>query len=329
MADFAALPIFTDALMADTQHLDDGEFGRYMRLLIITWRSPECRIPNDPVWISKRLHVDPLQYDRIVKPLITEFFRADAHAHADAHADASQWLTQKRLKKEWRYTIEKREKNRSAAKSRWEKGKGTCERISKRNAPSPSPSPTIEDTNVSSAKAAPPKPSSVEISMWFENVWQAYPGRGKDGATGTAYKGGKQDARKAFTKIINKTEETDHEALVRNIIAGCQRYAGHLERSGYPSKHCSTWLNASGWSDDYDSTASLPAAGGRAGYSLNAVMQGALADKTNLGPEGRTERLARLGISTFASDAGAGSVLGGPVAGALPAPGRDQGPDRD
>jgi uncharacterized protein YdaU (DUF1376 family) len=138
MAEFAALPVFTDAIIADTQHLTDAEFGRYFRLLMITWRSQECRIPNDPAWICKRLRIDPLQYEKEVKPLIVEFFREDA----DAHANASQWLTQKRLKKEWKYTIQKREKNRESAKARWEKEKIPCERISKRNAPSPSPSPT-------------------------------------------------------------------------------------------------------------------------------------------------------------------------------------------
>lgn len=147
MADFAALPLFTDSLLADTSHLNDEEFGRYMRLLIVTWRSPECRIPNDPAWIAKRLRLDSLQYDRLIKPLVAEFFRADA----DADADALKWLTQKRLKKEWKYTVEKREKNKAAAKSRWNKDKISCERIpkriSKRNAPSPPPSPLKPPTS--------------------------------------------------------------------------------------------------------------------------------------------------------------------------------------
>lgn len=142
MADFAALPLFTDALIADTQHLDDEEFGRYMRLLIVCWRSPQCRMPNDPAWICKRLRVETLRYDSVVKPLIEEFFSHDA----DADADAYKWITQKRLKKEWKYTFEKREKNKAAAKSRWDKEKRSCKRISKRNAPSPSPSPTPTKT---------------------------------------------------------------------------------------------------------------------------------------------------------------------------------------
>lgn len=250
MADFAALPLFTDALIADTQHLDDEEFGRYMRLLIVTWRSPQCRIPNDKQWLAKRLRLSPLQYDTLVQPLINEFFSADA----DADANASQWLTQKRLKKEWKYTHEKREKNRSAAKSRWENEKELCKRISKRNAPSPSPSPTKDITNVISAQ---------ELQMLFETIWLAYPGRGKNGATGNGYKGSKAAALKSFTAIIAKTRKEDHAAIIRNITEGAGRYAGHLDRSGYPSKHASTWLNQRGWEDDYASAGGPRTAGSK------------------------------------------------------------------
>lgn len=164
MADFAALPLFTDALIADTQHLDDEEFGRYLRLLIVTWRSPQCRVPNDKQWIAKRLRLEPLQYDQLIQPLIEEFFSADA----DAGADAQKWLTQKRLKKEWKYTFEKREKNRAAAKSRWEKEKKPCKRISKRNAPTPSPTPSPTKSPLPPKGAAPAARSLYSDSGYFD-----------------------------------------------------------------------------------------------------------------------------------------------------------------
>lgn len=129
MAEFAALPLFTDSLLADTGHLTDEEFGRYIRLLIITWRSPECRIPADPNWISKRLRLDPMQYPTEIKPLIDEFYAFEGG-----------WYMQKRLTKEFLHVRKKSKKNRAAAKSRWKKEKDTCERISERNAPTPTPS---------------------------------------------------------------------------------------------------------------------------------------------------------------------------------------------
>lgn len=47
MAQFPALPIWTDALLGDTQHLSTAEFGAYVLLLIIAWRDPDCSLPDD------------------------------------------------------------------------------------------------------------------------------------------------------------------------------------------------------------------------------------------------------------------------------------------
>ena len=41
MADFPALPFFTDAYLGDTQHLTLEEHGAYQKLLYIAWRSPK------------------------------------------------------------------------------------------------------------------------------------------------------------------------------------------------------------------------------------------------------------------------------------------------
>lgn len=112
MADFPALPLFTDAYMADTEHLSDAEHGIYLRLLMIIWRNPNCRIPNDMAWIARRLRKNIDEVEASVLPLIEEFFQADMH-----------WITQKRLHKEWKWCAEKRQKNTIAAKSRWEKEK--------------------------------------------------------------------------------------------------------------------------------------------------------------------------------------------------------------
>lgn len=150
MAEFSALPIFTDSILADTDHLTDTEFGRYMRLLIKCWRSPNCRMPNDKAWIAKRLRLDLLQFDKEIAPLLEEFFQDDATGNAYADANACEWITQKRLKKEWLHVKDKVEKNKRAAKSRWNKEKKPCERISKRNAPSSTSTPTKIESKDSS-----------------------------------------------------------------------------------------------------------------------------------------------------------------------------------
>lgn len=47
MAEFPSLPLFTDAYIADTQHLTNEEHGVYLRLLMFAWRSPDCALPED------------------------------------------------------------------------------------------------------------------------------------------------------------------------------------------------------------------------------------------------------------------------------------------
>lgn len=246
MAEFPALPLFTDAITADCSHLTDEEFGRYVRLLILMWRSPGCRIPEDTHWICKRLRVDALAYAQHVQPILQEFCTADAG-----------WWTQKRLLKEYQYVQALTEKRRKAAATRWGKSDAVDNKRKKTmqvdkqststaDAPTPTPTPTdIDNTNVL---------SSVEIDMMFQTVWNAYPGRGKNGASGNAYKGQKTEALKSFTRIIKATKKDDHENLCRSITDGAEKYAKHLDRSGYPSKHASTWLNQRGWEDDYTST---------------------------------------------------------------------------
>lgn len=192
-----------------------------MRLLIVTWRSPQCRIPDDKQWIAKRLRLEPLQYDGLIKPIIDEFFMADADAHAGAR-----FLTQKRLKKEWNYTSEKREKNKAAAKSRWEKEKEPCERISKRNAPTPSPTPSPTKTPLPPKGGAPAARGGLNF------------GKGEGGA--------------AAPFNIDPHLSDDDRLKARQAAPGWDIYflmrtynesvsSGRLDKPRYPARHFVAW----------------------------------------------------------------------------------------
>lgn len=142
MAEYAALPLFTDALMADCGHLDDERFGLYLRLLILMWRSPGCRIPNDNQWLANKLRREVSDIENDVRPIIEEFCRSDGN-----------WITQKRLTKEFKYVTDQHKKQSERAKARWNKEKEDAgahagampqprRRHASGNAPSPSPSPS-------------------------------------------------------------------------------------------------------------------------------------------------------------------------------------------
>ena len=117
MAEFPALPLFTDALTADTSHLSDDEFGRYVRLLILCWRLPNCKMPRDEVWHIRRHRVNSQQFNDLYKTLLEEFFQCDGN-----------WYYQKRLLAEFSRLRAIKQKNTVSANSRWNKEKDLCER---------------------------------------------------------------------------------------------------------------------------------------------------------------------------------------------------------
>lgn len=82
MSSFPSLPLFTDAFLADTGHLSAQETGAYLLLLMMAWRLPECRLPdNDTNSILDRGYDKPRQLDREPLPKV-----APAESYADAMA---------------------------------------------------------------------------------------------------------------------------------------------------------------------------------------------------------------------------------------------------
>jgi uncharacterized protein YdaU (DUF1376 family) len=88
MSSFPSLPLFTDAFLADTGHLSAQETGAYVLLLMMAWRLPECRIPNDDAKLSRWARMDRRTWLR-VKPVVMEFWTLQ-----------DGFWTQKRLSKE-------------------------------------------------------------------------------------------------------------------------------------------------------------------------------------------------------------------------------------
>ena len=68
------MPLFVDDFEAATAHLSLEEDGVYNRLLRLCWRTPGCSLPNDYVWIARKIRVAPEEFTRIAQPLLAEFF---------------------------------------------------------------------------------------------------------------------------------------------------------------------------------------------------------------------------------------------------------------
>jgi uncharacterized protein YdaU (DUF1376 family) len=64
MSEFPSLPLFTDSFIADTGHLTAHETGAYMMLLMVAWRMPDCRLPDDDAKLARWARVEPRHWPR-------------------------------------------------------------------------------------------------------------------------------------------------------------------------------------------------------------------------------------------------------------------------
>lgn len=111
MSRFPSLPLFTDAFIADTQHLDARETGAYLLLLMMAWRSPECRIPDDDKLLARWARMD-LRGWRHTKSVVMQFWDLEEG-----------FYTQKRLRKEYEYVRKSAAVSRTNIQARWLKNR--------------------------------------------------------------------------------------------------------------------------------------------------------------------------------------------------------------
>ena len=76
VAEFPALPLFTDAYLADTRHLTAEEHGAYLLLLMCAWRTRGCALKDCDQTLARTVGVTRARW-RKLKPVMLEFFTAD------------------------------------------------------------------------------------------------------------------------------------------------------------------------------------------------------------------------------------------------------------
>jgi uncharacterized protein YdaU (DUF1376 family) len=162
MAEFPALPLFTDAFIGDTTHLTAAQTGAYLMLLMIAWRTPDCSLPDDDQILARyaRMDIRAWKCNRIT---ILAFFQK----HSDGR------LRQGRLTDERNYVEGRSNKNSQAAKARWLKHKNTADANAMPEAcqvDAPTPTPTVkEEAKEASSKKPHKMPFDVLPFEW--KVW--------------------------------------------------------------------------------------------------------------------------------------------------------------
>lgn len=76
MAAYPAMPLFTDAYLADTRHLTTEEHGAYLLLLMCAWRSKDCALADDDGALARIAGLSPTKWRRM-KPVLARFFDID------------------------------------------------------------------------------------------------------------------------------------------------------------------------------------------------------------------------------------------------------------
>lgn len=189
MADFPALPIWTDAYLADTRHLSTVEHGAYLLLMMEAWRRPSCSLPNDDALLARLAGLNHNEWGAI-KDTVLALWKLDEKRNV---------FVQKRLSKEREFLDKKRVKNKQSAASRWnkkEKGDANAMQTQCQNdapTPTPTPTPTVkkDPSDPKKGKRLPPDftpdlQAAVEMGLRperaiseaasFKDYWIAQPG---------------------------------------------------------------------------------------------------------------------------------------------------------
>lgn len=168
MAEFPALPLWTDAYLADTRHLSTLEHGAYLLLLMEAWRRPHCDLPDDDRILARLAGLSTAEWDT-VKPIVMDLWSLDGR---------SKTWKQKRLTDERSY-VKKRSRSQSdKAAKRWNKPKNDDAAALPEQCPddAPTPTPTVEEETIvspssprTSSRVDPfPRPDWAPPEVWSD-----------------------------------------------------------------------------------------------------------------------------------------------------------------
>ena len=72
MAKLPYMELYVDDYHSATAHLDEREDGIYFRLLRICWQTPGCSIPDDNIWLERKMRMKGKHED--IRAILIEFF---------------------------------------------------------------------------------------------------------------------------------------------------------------------------------------------------------------------------------------------------------------
>lgn len=161
MADLPCMPFWTDAYLADTQHLTTEQHGAYLLLLFQAWRSADGTIADDDEMLARLAKVSQVKW-KAMKPVIMAFWKLDKRRKT--------W-SQKRIKNEREKAYSKRAKAKDSAATRWNKTEKTDANAMRTQCyPEPKPEPIEKPKGFSHGAGAQKKSSRDLLMEAFQDV---------------------------------------------------------------------------------------------------------------------------------------------------------------
>ena len=226
MADFPALPLWTDAYLADTTHLSATESGAYLHLLMAAWRAQGCCLPNDDRQLARMARCTTKEWKR-VRAVVMAFWVIDESAST---------VSQKRLTSERIRVLERSQDQSRKAHLKWLKQRQTQYAVAYAE-PMPDACQDVCQTDPSISISISREERTIDqnakndTDQAFEQFWSAYP-----------RKIGKGSAREAFRKAMTKS-------TLPSILAALERQKSRWSDPKF-IPHPATWLNAERWLDE-------------------------------------------------------------------------------
>lgn len=114
------MPLWVDDYERDTRHLTTEEHGAYLLLLMAAWKSQSNSLADDDDMLARIAGVSSERWGQM-KRIVMAFWSLDGRS--------KKWV-QKRLKKERRLAVDRKQKASDAAASRWKDDKkGNAQRM--------------------------------------------------------------------------------------------------------------------------------------------------------------------------------------------------------
>lgn len=205
MAELPAMPLWTDAYLADTSDLTTIEHGAYLLLLMTMWRAGGS-LPADHRQLARFARLTKTQWDR-VWPVLERFFRVEDGRIVQGRLTDELNAVRRRSRAASDNARSKYRKNNKAAHAAAQPNNSGSDASIPIDDPSLRSGSISEPNGSSSATSAdkrPSKPKSSSYPQAFEAAWAAYP---------TDRNMSKLEAFEAWKRL----DEKDRETLMASI----------------------------------------------------------------------------------------------------------------